>query len=193
MKNYLSLAVIFLLCSFLSNAQTKVWTNDPSHSRLSFTIKHLTISEVEGVFTDFGVKVTTSKSDYSDAKIELIAQISSINTESSSRDKHLLSSDFFDESNFPVLAFKSTSVKNIDSKNGILLGNLTMHGITKPIKLNVEYFGSVINPKSKKTIAGFKVKGIVKRSDYSLGKKYPNAVLSDEVTIVANLEFSVLE
>jgi len=193
MKNYFTLTVIILLCSLLSNAQTKVWTNDPSHSRLSFTIKHLTISEVEGDFTDFSVKVTTSEADYNDAKIELIAKVSSINTESTSRDKHLLSPDFFDESNYSVLVFKSTSVKNIDSKNGVLMGNLTMHGITRPVTLNVEYFGSVINPMSKKMTAGFKVKGIVKRSDYSLGTKYPNAILGNEVNIVANLEFSVVE
>jgi len=193
MKNYFVLTAIILMFSLLSNAQTKVWTNDASHSRLGFTIKHLTISEVDGDFTDFSVRVTTTMADYSDAKVELTAKVGSINTESASRDKHLLGPDFFDESNFPVLVFKSTSVKNIESKNGVLLGNLTMHGITKPVTLNVEYFGSVINPMSKKMTAGFKVKGIVKRSDYSIGTKYPGAILGDDVNIVANLEFSIIE
>ena len=190
MKNYFLLTAIILLFSLLSNAQTKVWTNDPSHSRLGFTIKHLTISEVDGDFTDFSVRVTTTMADYSDAKVELTAKVGSINTESASRDEHLLGPDFFDDAKYPLLIFKSTSVKNIDTKNGLLSGNLTMHGITKPVTLNVEYFGSVINPMSKKMTAGFKVKGIVKRSDFLIGTKYLGAILGDDVNILANLEFS---
>jgi len=193
MKNYFVLTAIFLMFSLLSNAQTKVWTNDPSHSRLSFAIKHLTISEVEGDFTDFNVRVTTTMADYSDVKVELTAKVGSINTESASRDKHLLGSDFFDDAKYPLLIFKSTSVKNIDTKNGLLSGNLTMHGITKPVTLNIEYFGSVINPMSKKMTAGFKVTGMLKRSDFLIGTKYPKAILGDEVNIVVNLEFSIVE
>jgi len=190
MKKYFVLTAIILMCSLLSNAQTKVWTNDPSHSRLGFAIKHLTISEVDGDFTDFSIKVTTSEADYSDAKVELMAKVGSINTESVSRDKHLLGTDFFDETKYPLLIFKSNSLKNIDTKNGLLSGNLTMHGITKPVTLNVEYFGSVINPMSKKETAGFKVTGTVKRSDFSIGVKYPGAILGNEVNVVANLEFT---
>jgi len=190
MKRYFVLTMMILMFSLSGNAQSKVWTNDTSHSRLGFTIKHLTISEVNGDFTDFSVKVITTKTDYSDAKVELTAKVISVNTESVSRDKHLLGADFFDESKYPMLIFKSTSVKNIDSKTGVLFGNLTMHGITKPVMLNVEYFGSVINPMSKKETAGFKVRGTVKRSDFSIGKKYPGAILGDDVNIVANLEFS---
>lgn len=150
------------------------------------------ISEVDGDFTDFSVRVTTTMADYSDAKVELTAKVGSINTESAFRDKHLLGADFFDEAKYPFLIFKSTSVKNIDAKNGLLSGSLTMHGITKPVTLNVEYFGSVINPMSKKETAGFKVTGTVKRSDFSIGTKYPGAILGDDVNIVANLEFSPL-
>jgi len=190
MKKYFVLTAIILMFSLLSNAQTKVWANDASHSRLGFTIKHLTISEVDGDFTDFSVRVTTTMEDYSDAKVELTAKVGSINTESVSRDKHLLGADFFDEDKYPLLIFKSTSVNNIDAKNGLLSGNLTMHGITKPVTLNVEYFGSVINPMSKKETAGFKVTGTVKRSEFSIGTKYPGAILGDDVNIVANLEFS---
>jgi len=190
MKKYLVLTAIILMCSLSGNAQTKVWANDPSHSRLGFTIKHLTISEVDGDFTDCSVRVTTTMNDYSDAKVELMAKIGSINTESVSRDNHLLGADFFDEAKYPLLVFKSTSLKNINAKNGLLSGNLTMHGITMPVTLNVEYFGSVINPMSKKVTAGFKITGTVKRSDYSIGVKYPEAILGDEVNIVANLEFS---
>lgn len=190
MKNFLLLITTLFLFSLQGNAQTKVWNNDPDHSRLGFTIKHLTISEVEGTFDHFKVMVVTSKSDYSDAQVELTAQIASINTNSKKRDEHLLGEEFFEESKYTTLTFKSTSAKHLNTKHGVLLGNLTMHGITKPIKLKVEYFGSVINPMSKKETAGFKVTGTVKRADYAIGDKYPGAVLGKSVKIEANLEFS---
>lgn len=189
MKKYFLLMTI-LTVSLLSNAQSKIWTNDPAHSRLGFTIKHLTISEVEGRFANFSVKVITTKADYMDAKVVLIAKVTSINTNSDSRDTHLRSADFFDAQKYPVMTFKSTSVKKINAKKGLLSGNLTMHGITKPVTLTVEYFGSVVNPMNKKETVGFKVTGVVKRSDFALGPKFAEALLGNEVNIVANVEFS---
>ncbi|MCK9159885.1 MAG: YceI family protein [Bacteroidaceae bacterium] len=189
MKKYFLLMTI-LTVSLLSNAQSKIWTNDPAHSRLGFTIKHLTISEVEGRFANFSVKVITTKADYMDAKVVLIAKVPSINTNSDSRDTHLRSADFFDAQKYPVMTFKSTSVKKINAKKGLLSGNLTMHGITKPVTLTVEYFGSVVNPMNKKETVGFKVTGVVKRSDFALGPKFAEALLGNEVNIVANVEFS---
>jgi len=190
MKKYFVLTAFFFLFSLLGNAQTRVWTSDSAHSSLGFTIKHLTISEVEGRFTDFTVKVTTVGADYKEVNVVLTAKVASINTNSSARDKHLLGADFFDADQFPLLVFESTSVKHIDEKEGVMVGNLTMRGITKPITLKVVYFGSVINPMNKKETAGFKVTGIVKRSDYAIGEKYPGAVLGSNVNIVANVEFS---
>ena len=188
MKKYIILAVI-MLSALAASAQT-IWTNDPQHSRLGFVVKHLMISEIDGRFSDFSAKVITSKPDYSDAKITLTAKVASINTDVTPRDNHLRSADFFDAEKYPTLTFKSTKLVKLSSKKGYIYGNLTFHGITKPIKLNAVFFGKVINPMNKHITAGFQVTGVVKRSDYDLGPKFPEAMISNEVRIVANVEFS---
>ncbi|NLI37145.1 MAG: polyisoprenoid-binding protein [Bacteroidales bacterium] len=187
-KKVLFLALTML--SLLVNAQTKVWTNDPQHSRLGFVVKHLMISQINGRFADFKAVVTTTKADYSDAKIVLTAKVSSIDTDVEARDNHLRSADFFDAEKFPTLTFVSTSIKKVGPKKGVMYGKLTFHGITKDVKLNVVFFGMLTNPMNNKTTAGFQVTGVVKRTDYDLGPKFPNAMVSNDINIVANVEFS---
>ena len=187
-KLFLSLAMISVFC-VVSYAQQS-WSNDPAHSRLGFTVKHMTISEVSGRVTDFSVKVKSEKADLSDLKIDVTAQIGSINTDVEARDKHLKSADFFDAEKYPTLTFVSTSHKKITNNKFKLMGNLTMHGITKFITLDVVYFGEVTNPMNQKKVYGFKVTGVVKRSNYNLGSKFGNAMISDNIKIVADLEFS---
>lgn len=185
--------VLFLALTMLSlfvNAQTKVWTNDPQHSRLGFVVKHLMISQINGRFADFKAVVTTTKADYSDAKIVLTAKVSSIDTDVEARDNHLRSADFFDAEKYPTLTFVSTSVKKVGPKKGVMYGKLTFHGITKNVKLNVVFFGMLTNPMNNKETAGFQVTGVVKRTDYNLGPKFPNAMISDDINIIANVEFS---
>lgn len=189
MKKILLLSTL-ILASMVSFGQAKTWTNDPVHSRLGFTVKHLTISEISGRFADFTVNVTTSKADYSDAKIELTAKIASIDTEIEARDNHLLSADFFDAEKFPTLTFKSTSFTKVAKNKAKLVGNLTMHGVTKPVTLNVVYNGSVVNPMNNKDTAGFKITGTLKRSDFGIGSNFPETIVGDEIHIIANAEFS---
>ncbi len=185
-KISLSLALILLTLSAL--AQT--WVTDPAHSHLGFTIKHLMISTVSGNFKQFEIKAVTTKADYSDAKIEVSAQIASINTDQEQRDTHLKSADFFDVKEFPTLNFKSTLVKKGKGNLYKLLGNLTMHGITKAVELDLVFEGKVQNPMSKKDIAVFTINGLLKRSDYGIGIKFPAAMVGDEVTLIATAELS---
>lgn len=183
------IATVLVLSSLSAYSQT-TWTNDPAHSRLGFVVKHLTISEIDGRFTDFSVKVTTSKADYSDAQIEVTAKVASINTDIEARDNHLRSADFFDVEKYPTLTFKSTSLKKISKNKGKLYGNLTFHGITKAVVLDVQYFGSVVNSMNNAQTAGFQIVGEIKRSDFDLGTKYPEAMVGDKIKIIANAEFS---
>lgn len=188
MKKY-SVIFMLMLTSLVSVAQTKTWVNDPAHSRLGFVVKHLTISEINGRFADFSVKVITSKPDHTDARIEVTAKVASIDTDIEMRDNHLRSPDFFDAEKYPVLTFKSTSVEKTGENTGKLFGNLTFHGITKPVVLDVTYFGTVNNPADNVETAGFQIKGIVKRSDFDLGPKFPEAMISNDVHIIADVEF----
>jgi len=184
----ISFSILLMLIALSGFSQT--WVTDPAHSRLGFSISHLVVSRVTGNFKQFEIKAITTKPDYSDAKIEVTAQISSINTDQEQRDNHLKGVDFFDNAQFPTLNFKSTSVKNVKGKEYLLVGNLTMHGITKPVELNLIFEGKVPNSRNNKDIAVFTIKGVLKRSDFGIGSKFPVAMVGDEVTIDATAELS---
>ena len=184
----ISLSIVLILFAFTAFSQT--WVLDPAHSRIGFTISHLTISRITGNFKQFDVKVVSTKADHSDAKIEVAAQIASINTDVEQRDTHLKSADFFDAQQYPTLNFKSTSIIRIKGKNYTLPGNLTMHGVTKPVVLNVTFNGTVINPMNKKETSGFTITGSLKRSDFGIGPKFPESMVGDKVTLFASAEFS---
>lgn len=189
MKKILLVSIIVLsTISFAFRAtEQATWTLDKSHAKLGFTVTHLLISDVEGWFKDFDAKITSSKDDFSDAIVEMTANVSSINTESEQRDTHLKSPDFFDVAKFSTIIFKSKSFK----KEGIyykVTGDLTMHGVTKTIDL-LAICKTGINPMSKKAIAGFKITGNIKRSDFGIGTSMPSTMVSDEVALIANAEF----
>ncbi|HEX2534625.1 MAG TPA: YceI family protein [Chitinophagaceae bacterium] len=182
----------FILSAFtVFTAFTAVhsWQNDDAHSQLAFTVTHLGISDVSGTFNDFDVKVTTSKPDFSDAQFELTAKIASIDTRVDQRDNHLKSPDFFDAEKYPALTFKSTGLKPAGKNQYKLTGNLTLHGVTKPVTMDLFYKGTIEHPMNKKATAGFQVSGTIKRSDFGVGDKFPAPMVSDEVRIKADGEF----
>lgn len=183
----IAIAAIFFSFTVVTNTE---WTNDKAHTKIGFSITHLMISDVEGSFKNATIKLTSTKDDFTDAIVEFSAESASINTDNEKRDTHLQSPDFFDVAKFPTLTFKSTSFKKANEANAyIVKGNLTMHGVTKPVTLNAAARTGV-NPKSKKTIAGFKITGTVLRSDFGIGGSMASAMISDEVQIIANAEFS---
>ncbi len=165
------------------------WTLDKAHSKIAFTITHLMISEVDGNFKKFDIKMTSSKPDFSDADIDFTADVNSVNTADEKRDAHLQTADFFDAAKYPTLTFKGKSLTKVSGNNYKLMGDLTMHGVTKPVTLDAVINGPITHPMNKKTIAGFKVTGKVKRSDFSISN-YPTAVLSDDIEIRASGEFA---
>jgi polyisoprenoid-binding protein YceI len=171
-------------------AQTN-WTVDFVHSSVKFTVTHLVISEVEGVFKTYSGTVTSTNPDFADATIDFEVDVKSINTDNESRDKHLKSADFFDAEKYPQITFKSTSFKKLTGNNYELIGNLTMHGITKSVKFTVIYGGTVDDGYGH-TKAGFKATTTIDRFDYDLKwnaiTEAGSAVVSKEVTISVKLE-----
>jgi polyisoprenoid-binding protein YceI len=183
-----SLAITAVFCSFTVINNT-TWSYDNNHAKVGFSVTHMLISDVEGSFKKATATFTTTKDDFTDAVVEMTADAGSITTDNEKRDAHLQSADFFDVAQFPSLTFKSTSFKKSKEANTyVVKGNLTMHGITKPITLTaVSKTGT--NPMSKKTIAGFKITGKLNRLDFAIGTSTPSAIVSDEVLINANAEF----
>ena len=184
----LLLFIQFAVISFGTFAQTK-WQNDKAHSQLKFDITHMGVSTVSGAFTDFDATIVSAKPDFSDATFELTAKTASINTGVEKRNDHLKSADFFDAAANPELTFKSTGLKSTGKDKYVLTGNLTMHGVTKPVTLDLTFRGAMENPMNKKQVAGFRATGTVKRADFALGTKFAPPMLSEEVTIIADGEF----
>lgn len=187
MKKLFSLLVVAFLSAPLF-AQTK-WNADPMHSKLTFSVTHMGISDVDGLFNKFTASATTTKADFSDAVFELSVNVPSINTQVEMRDNHLRSADFFEVETYPSMTFKSTSIKKVSKDKYKLTGNLTLHGITKPVTMDLWYRGTNVDEKVKKSTSGFQLTGVIKRSDFNIGPKFPAPVLSDEVKIKADGEF----
>jgi polyisoprenoid-binding protein YceI len=173
MKKILFFATTALFVAFKSAAPT-TWALDKAHSQLGFSINHLGVADIAGAFTAFDCTITTSKEDFSDAVIELNAD--------------LRSPDFFDAAKYPTITFKSKTFKHESGNKYKISGDFTMHGVTKPVELEAVKFSGT-NPMSKKAVAGFKVSGKIKRTDFGVGASMPG-MLGDEVMLMANTEFS---
>jgi polyisoprenoid-binding protein YceI len=191
MKKFTLIATIALsaaLFAFTVVTSTS-WTYDNNHAKVGFTVTHLMVSDVEGYFKKATATLTSTKEDFTDAVVEVNIETSSVFTDNEKRDSHLQSADFFDAAQFPAITFKSTSFKKTKSANTyVVKGNLTMHGVTKPVTLSaLARMGT--NPMSKKTVAGFKITGKLNRLDYGIGASMPEAVVSNEILIDANAEF----
>ena len=190
MKKLTIIFSAFLLLTAFTTLNNIIWKSDDPHSQLGFTVTHLGIADVSGTFNDFDVTVASSKPDFSDAVFELTAKIASIDTRVEARNNHLKSADFFDAEKYPTLNFKSTAITKLNGNKYKLTGNLTLHGITRQVTMDLLYKGTVENPMSKKQTAGFQVTGVIKRSDFNVGNGFPAPMISDEVTIKADGEFA---
>lgn len=187
MKKLFSLLVLVSIAT-ASFAQT-TWHVVSVNSKLSFAATHLGIADVPGLFKTFDVTISTAKADFSDAVFELSADVASINTEVEMRDNHLKGPDFFDVEKFPKMIFKSTGIKKIGKNKYKLSGNLTLHGITKPITMDLWYRGTTFDQVTKGDLAGFKLTGSLNRLDFGIGSKFPAAFISDTIQIKADGEF----
>ncbi|MBS1637072.1 MAG: YceI family protein [Bacteroidetes bacterium] len=177
----------FMAASMFSIAQT-TWKIDGSHSKIGFDVTHLTVSEVEGRLKIYDGKIVSkSDKDFTDATIQFLGDVTSINTDDEKRDAHLKSADFFDTDKFPKMIFTSTSMKKGAGKTYTLVGDLTIKGITKKVTFEVVYNGTTEDP-WKNTKAGFVLKGTIKRSDFGVGSSTPSVIVSDDVKIDIKVE-----
>ncbi len=188
MMKRITFALLLIITSFTIQAQGN-YVVDPAHSKLGFTITHFGIADVPGHFDKFDVVVRTTKADFSDAVVEMQADVNSINTRIEPRDKHLRSADFFEVEKYPTMVFKSTSIRKVADNKYELSGDLSMRGITKPVKVHMWHRGSIQKKEGDKYTAGLQFTTTIKRSDFDLGTKFPAPMLSDEVTLKGDGEF----
>jgi len=166
---------------------TTKWILDPSHSEVSFKVKHMMISTVTGHFDEFEASIETEQEDFKNAEMRFSAKVDSINTKNSDRDAHLKSEDFFNAAAHPELSFTSTA---FDGEK--LTGKITLRGVTKEITLEVDYNGIVEDPYGQ-TKAGFEFTGSLNRKDFGLSwsavTEAGNVVVSDKVKLIVNAQF----
>ncbi len=187
MKKLLSFLIAALISTSVYSQTT--WKVDPMHSKLTFSVMHLGISDVAGLFKTFDVTVITNKDDFSDAVFQLSADVASINTEVEMRDNHLRSVDFFEVEKYSKMTFHSTSIKMVSKDKYKLAGNLTIHGVTKPVTMDLWYRGTIENPQGKAITAGFQLTGSLNRSEFGIGPNFPPPMIGNEVNIKADGEF----
>lgn len=165
---------------------TGTWTIDPTHTRLGFVARHAMVTKVRGSFTDFEGSLTLAGANPAASSITLTAQLASIDTGNADRDAHLRSPDFFDVENNPAMTFASTSVKHSDGDEFVLVGDLTIKGVTRSVEIEVELDGIVTDPFGN-TRAGFEGEAEISRKDFGLTWNVPldggGVLVSDKIKI----------
>jgi polyisoprenoid-binding protein YceI len=187
MKRINTVLAMLVFAAGSALAQT-TWTVDKAHSKIGFSVPHMAVSEVEGNFKDFEASLVSKSDDFNGAEISFTAKTASIDTDNERRDNHLKSPDFFDAEKNPEISFKGNLVK--EGGKYKLKGDLTMHGVTKPVVFDVTYGGRINTGRGEK--AGFKIVGKLNRQEYGLtwNNKVPTGelVVGDEVDIIGKIE-----
>jgi len=178
-------AIVFAVVAAIPLSLAATYEIDPSHSSVSFKIRHL-VGTVRGGFMKFNGTIEMNPEDLTQSNVFANIEVSSIDTGVQDRDDHLRGSDFFDVEKYPVITFKSKRVEG-----GKLIGDLTMHGVTKEVELDYEYNGTAKDPWGA-TRAGFSATLVIDRKEF--GINYNKALdqggflLGDEVTIEIDIE-----
>jgi polyisoprenoid-binding protein YceI len=187
MKRLALVTGILALAAPLALAQTSTWTSDPNHSEVDFSISHLTVSNVHGRFGHVNATIAYNEADVTKSTVTATIDVTGVDTGEDARNNHLKSPDFFNVATYPSATFTSTSVAK--SGNGLTIdGNLTVHGVTKPVVLNAEGPRGPAPGMDHKPHAGFSATTTIKRSDFGIGGKFPAAAVGDEVKLDIELE-----
>ena len=187
--NYRSLllAGIFCVSTSLAFGQTSTWVPDKAHSEVDFSILHLGLSRVHGHFGNIGGTIVLNESDITKSTVGVTIDVNTVDTGVAARDTDLKGANFFDVAQFPTATFVSTSVE----KNGSSLsvpGNLTLHGVTKPVVLQVEGPTGPVQGMDKKPHSGFSATATISRTAFGIASKFPTAVVGDEVKLTIELD-----
>ncbi|HVF14027.1 MAG TPA: YceI family protein [Acidimicrobiales bacterium] len=165
------------------------WNIDPSHSSLGFSVRHLMISKVRGVFRTFSGTVTVFEDPFQSA-VQVTFDPNSLDTGDATRDQHLRSADFFEVEKYPVAEYVSTGVR-AEGDGYVLEGQLTLHGVTHPVGLAVEFDGVGGDPWGN-TRAGFAATGEINRRDFGIDIQMPmetgGVVVGDKIKITIDVE-----
>jgi polyisoprenoid-binding protein YceI len=163
------------------------WVVDSSHSSVEFAVKHMGIATVRGRFTEFEGTLEVG-SDFASSRAYGKVMVASITTSDETRDAHLRSPDFFDADTYPEITFESTRIHAIDEESSQVFGNLTMHGVTREIKLEVNISGTDEDPWGN-TRVGLEAVGSIMRSDFDM--RFNQALGSGNMLVGDKVSFAL--
>lgn len=173
-----------------TSTATKTYTIDKAHSEVVFQVRHL-LTRVRGRFSDFEGTITYDEANPERSSVSATIRPASIDTNEPDRDKHLRSADFFDVEKFPTLTFTSTRVVKKDAEHFDVMGDLTIHGVTRPVTLNVSFLGKAKDPWGNERL-GFEAETTINRKDYGLMWNAPletgGFLVGDEVRITLSVQ-----
>jgi polyisoprenoid-binding protein YceI len=187
MKRLIFVTGILALAGPLALAQTSTWSIDPNHSEIDFSVRHMSVSNVHGRFGIKEGKILFNDADATKSTVTVTIDTASVNTGVSGRDSDLKSDHFFDVATYPTATFVSTNVAK-DGNNLTVIGNLTLHGVTKPVVLNVEGPSAPIPGMDHKPHSGYSASTTIKRTDYGIAPKFPAAAVGDDIKLEIELE-----
>jgi polyisoprenoid-binding protein YceI len=168
---------------------TGTWTIDPVHSKVGFAVKHMGVATVRGEFREFEGTIVIGE-DLESSRAYGTVRAASVDTNQEQRDEHLRSADFFDAEAHPELRFESQRIEALDDETLLILGELTLNGVTRELELRAEILGAGLGASDEERI-GLELTGRLSRRDYgmrfnaALGSG--NAVVADKVTLVLDI------
>jgi len=187
MKRLVFVTGILALTSPLAIAQTSTWAIDPAHSEVDFTVRHMTVSNVHGRIGGIQGNIVFNEADATKSTVSVTIDVNTLDTGVSARDNDVKGSGMFDVAKFPTATFASTSV--VKSGNNLKVnGNFTLHGVTRPVELDVEGPSAPVPGMDHKPHSGYSASTTINRKDFGVGPNYGSAVLSDEIKLTIELE-----
>jgi polyisoprenoid-binding protein YceI len=187
MRRLAILTGILAMTAPLAMAQTSTWAIDPAHSEVDFSVRHMSVSNVHGRFGGVQGTITLNETDATKSTVSVTIDVNTLDTGVTARDTDVKSPNFFDVAKFPTATFASTSV----TKNGVHLkvnGNLTLHGVTRPVELDVDGPSAPVPGMDHKPHSGYSATTTINRKDFGVGPNYGAAILSDEIKLSIDLE-----
>jgi polyisoprenoid-binding protein YceI len=169
------------------------WNLDPAHSVAEFKVKHMMISNVKGSFNGLSGVLQLDETDYTHSTVEVSIPVASLKTGDDQRDGHLKSADFFDVEKFPTLSFKSTNIDSTGGADYAVTGDLTLHGVTRPITIAVEDVSQPSKDPWGNLRIGFSGTTKVNRKDFGLtwnsALEAGGVLVGEDVTITLEIQF----
>jgi len=192
MKQIIFLPIAFCFLSMIGFSQNEpslpTWTADVSHSNLGFKVKHKAISYTVGDFRDFDLTIQTPDGEsFENATIKMTIQTGSINTANESRDNHLCGPDFFDATAYPQIVYTSKNVSLKNENTYEVLGELSMHGVSKELTLFMVHNGTAKTRRGNE-LAGLYFSTTFNRLDFKVGEEMPTSVVANQIELNAEIE-----